>query len=408
MKLSTHPIQVYLDTSDYWAFATALSANSSSELISLYDWLNTLSKAGDIEIRYSIVHVCELVEHAPQHKKNAIARCSVMRDLTRDQPMIPVSSIMENELKSATEGATFLREHAAAEKGFWAPDFSPSIRGFRAQALAEVKNELRKLALPRKQRKIIQSAIFLPDGKITEKGMAFIRSQRNSIDSLKFEVENPLTERFYREGLLDQYFMGRVSIATLGKEMAMGVFRPDNLVAVYKDRSAKEFDEVFGFIRILGANIIGMIKSVQAECASVPGFDLLDKAQIRAIINRALPLGRIAAQIASSFEKNKNLRNMPDATKLLEICPSLKFVDALATQIIRYAVLDAKWTPPGSIGGDVAHATYIPYVDIWRGDGPFCELIKKTNIPTSAKIVRARGNLRRSIQEEMDKRRSKL
>ncbi len=404
MGRAKHPVQVYLDTNDYWAFATALNSGAPNEIRSLYEWLVEQRDLKKIEIRFSIVHVCELVNHAPENKKIAAQRCAVMREMCADLPMLSINRVLEGELLAAKSGEKFFVENAFAERGLWFPDFSLSFEDLRKKTLKEVQSVFRSMNLGRAQRKALQTKIFSRDGKLTDRGFALVQAGRDEQAGRALEIQNPLTERFYREGWIDKYFMGKISLQTITREMALGIFRPDNLINAYKDRCGSEFESVFDLVYMLGSNMLEIISSVQADMRKVEMPIGLKKDQVKAIISRAIPRGGVGKRLIDRFKENEKFSMIPESSTLLASCPTFNIFDVLTTEIVKYAVLDPRWNPLGSIGGDLAHAGYIPYVDVWRGDGPFCELIKKAGISGGAKIVRARNDLRNAIEEAIKKR----
>jgi hypothetical protein len=324
--------------------------------------------------------------------------------------MLPLDALIRNELLAAKGGAALPPMSGLAARGNWFPDFKPLMENFRQTAIKKVKALLRSEHLPRANRKAILTRLFDSNGRLTPRGLETLKANRKPSDMQQLEREYPISETFYLGSQFDRYLLGKISADALAKEMADGIFRPDNLVAAFKDRYAEEFNAVFSWVRKFGGDILGMILQVQEDLtASPPPADLPKaeaKAKIKSLINRHMEFGRIGARVIDRFRNTKGLEGLSDSKSALERCAALKVLDAIAVQIVRDAAQSLSWKPIGSIGGEVMHAAYIPYVDVWRGDKPFCELIKKSKSSGQTKIVSERSGLRDAIETALKERQS--
>lgn len=318
MNASPQAIRVYLDTSDYWEISKALSAQKSGPIVDLYRYLMDRREDGIIDVRFSIVHVLELIDHAPEHKSNAAERCRVMRELTDDMPMIPLDALVRKELRSALHGIEFATEAGLAARGNWFPDFKPSLENFRQVAIQDLKDALRDKNWPRAQRKAILTRIFDSGGRLTPRGLELLKANRRPHDMARLEKDNPISEAFYLDGSFDRYLLGKASAEALAIELALGAFRADNIVSVYAERYGTKLEPLLGWVREFGAQLIGTIQQTQNDIAQIALPRVISKAKADSMLKKALGFGKVGERILGRFRDTDEFRDLPDATDSLQ------------------------------------------------------------------------------------------
>ncbi len=139
------PLQLYLDSSDYSTFGSVLEGKASSEIEARYRALQALVKSGDVECRYSVLHIVEAAPTEQNFVEKAALRLTVMRDLSDKKVLLGPFDLAIPDVLSAylDDESPSLRPadrkhfHARDDKGKWLP--------FLENQFAEIQDDLKRM-----------------------------------------------------------------------------------------------------------------------------------------------------------------------------------------------------------------------------------------------------------------------
>lgn len=158
-------LQVYLDSSDYSNFGTALAGGGSPADLQLAQELRELGDTGRVEFRFSIVNVVEAAPVGVQHLDYAKGRGAAIKYLCGSKALEAWQRLPALELIATLSGDTSTpprnreRYHARNDEGHWFPPFESALaeirEGFEARLgdpLAAVRRDS-DVRLTREQRR---------------------------------------------------------------------------------------------------------------------------------------------------------------------------------------------------------------------------------------------------------------
>jgi hypothetical protein len=80
-----------------------------------------------------------------------------------------------------------------------------------------------------------------------------------------------------------------------------------------------------------------------------------------------------------------------------ELCPSLFTLTTLSAHLAKLNSLTTRKAKTSDFG-DIFHATYLPYVDIFRADGNTASIIEQAKLPFKTKVVSKLTDLPKEIE----------
>jgi hypothetical protein len=194
-----------------------------------------------------------------------------------------------------------------------------------------------------------------------------------------------MSERFARERLLARLADARTSDAELAALVEQEVFEPERFIAHYLDRLEKD-RRVRDAVRSLGQRMIDGVVNLRAALnrlrQTAPAANVIPFDEVRTQIRSALAGFRRAMVEAA-------LRARPGDVDVDEVFARQKeFPRDLYPGVDAFALFAENWLLTASGGakhprvsslsdaGDLLHAFYLPYVDVWRGDRHACNVAK--------------------------------
>ena len=110
---------------------------------------------------------------------------------------------------------------------------------------------------------------------------------------------------------------------------------------------------------------------------------------------------RIATMLANAISTKylgAPVTALPDNWRSL--APALATIAGVTAEIQRRAIVSSPQMrkPTRSDFGDILHLVYLPYVDVFRLDGPMADILEHSDAPPSGKAVRRLDNLIETIE----------
>jgi hypothetical protein len=397
------PIQVYLDTSDYWNFANAKAKNDKA-ILDILDRLVYLRDQRLIDIRYSWIHVFELLNYDSKHRLKAISRCEILSDLTQGRCLRESLKIARSEATAFANGKKLPKKNARAPTGIW---IDPLISSDGQKDLT-TRQRLTKILkedapqLTRQQRRNTERHLL--QGKVLKKGI------RNSLRERRHEPPNPSllkklpllgqTSGKQFSAIMTDSLTGDLSEEEADRKMWRVMLDPKHLISEIQE-SFPQLKSSSEIVYSMSGQVLHAAHAAKAEFQSLlsewptnSGVKLkLDVDDLIEQRTRSLLLGFL------SKEERERLEGSISQTKFLP--GSAPSIEALAMAIGHYVgrISDnPNIKPKGSDGGDIAHSMYIPYVDVFRADGPSAEIMKSIGKRFSTSIVSRLSDLLGAIE----------
>ena len=400
------PIQVYLDTSDYWKFASA-ARNGDTEALETLQSLVALRDQKKIEIRYSFVHVFELVNYAPQHRADALVRCRCLSELSQGKCLRYINDIVRQEVSAFLNGKSLKRKHTRAPLGMWADITEKPEHGSKHILLQEFRRFVaqRSTGLSRQRARAIERRL-LPGGKLAPAVQENLRKQ-GGISGIQHSPETAKIVSFQFgaqiANLVDQFLTDKISERELQREMNRVFLDPIVLAGELRD-AYPVFSDHAELIYKIGGQIRSyametktqfeeLISLIDAHIDEAPTLDVEKLAKLRSVdLLRKFMHGEVDELSTQALLRN----GVPSG--------SVPSIEALAWVIAEYVgrlAQNLKFKPKGSDAGDIIHSMYLPYVDIFRCDKDTYNVINAVGDRFGTTVVKKLNGLVPAIENRI-------
>lgn len=395
-QIAPHPIQVYLDSSDYSILSDPKKNNKNLNRIK--NELISLTQRKVIEIRFSIVHVLEMAHLEKENCPLALSRFKILNELCGAKTLLSIPDMENMELvrlvhNSCYHPSTRIKQ-VAIDNGEWFPAFSFESDFFEKMIITELFKAFRDLKIPRNERQRLKKQLT-KKGHISEKFLEYIPNGRDFF--LKaIAQEYPLTDRFKHEDLFVKLIKKEITNDELMAEFKAGFFNLENFIGWYLNRS-KESSSLPIWLRGFGQQQSEKIKILREKCERLfkTGIEI-GKSEKEILIE----LKTIEKDAEKSFEQNRKNYIMGLFTKrqnqLFKLGLSKKkwqeivskpklgetpSIDIYLRSIVKYIFTNAtnikyKRRILDSDQPDLMHARYLPYMNIFRADKNTGNLLK--------------------------------
>jgi hypothetical protein len=372
------PLIVYLDSQDFSRIA-APPPNKESFYKELESQLAELIDTGAIEIRYSAIHISEIAHTNTGAAKFSAERAAALERLARGKCMRFWYDILDDEIASYFDDT--LQIVATAENDLWMEAQTSEIKSFLESMKASIQETLQERGANRKARRVVNKLDLVKILTQTPKG-------KNTIE----QIANDLSEKFptrakFDKKILTAYIAGKIDRKVFAEHLHRIIVEPANLI----QRIAPILDTDFklpAIVRNLSHALMNMnpkIEKLTAQIRNFPQVEAFD--QLRKDV-RAMPAAMMRnvrnTTVRNAVHKNipnSNAADLTDAVLDDMTLPTIDTLVAMATKYLSDAVVAALNNKPyakfnASDGGDLSHAAYLPYVDVFRCDTSWTTALK--------------------------------
>jgi hypothetical protein len=423
MANTLRPIQVYLDSSDYSRFSQECDLPRDPRLGAVLTCLERLVSEGKIVVRYSLLHITEATHLDPSARPQATSRARMIVRLSdahclRPFLELPVYDVFHHILVARNKRCRLpFPDYAFADDGRWYPDITKVALSFRSKLRQLLQDQLRASGLPRSERLSLEKNL-LKKGKLTSQCRKAILVSQPELFNLD-PSEFPATNRFYREDYWKKFLFGDIEEEAFAAELARGAFDPINFVKVYFDRFDQE-RKTAKWLRDLGSSLVSIILGCREQMRGLR--------DLAAIINKSDKAIRVnlVAELATEARELKvtHLQDLIQEWKkgfdeysiskrqssdLVAANPDVSFsFSAVIAAYMGYFIdnLDKFENVPRleeSAVGDILHVMYLPYVDVFRADRYFADVLRKAKLPYPT-VVASDLKLPDIIEQEIERR----
>jgi|GEM_PF-3420345 len=400
----THPLQIYLDSSDYSDLTRDQFADELKFLTKLVD-------TGTIQVRYSNVTISELIHTEKKHQHYAIDRAKVLRALCRKRCLIYNDELLYRDCIRELVGQTSdfqFPNYAYDDKANWFPPRRGSLQSFKSELIKTVTNTIReeiKRHPNPAEKKLLKKRLkgFIRNGNFTSEGMNFIKNM--DLDSAIIEKFTFLNKTKPSQ-MIRNHLLGKITHTELENYLFENGADPANLAEFTIDQIEDGLSK-FQWLRKGGASFIDGVKELLSLVDKIESFDK-EHGNARSrkdIVNdygldfsslRQKMLEKCWADYKDDFRRHKltyskfktryedaELGTLPSIDIAVEILPA--YVEQLITKN-RTKLLSSDF-------GDIAHAAYLPYVDIFRADRTMTHLFRNVADKYQTKVIRTLSDL---------------
>lgn len=393
---------VYLDSQDFSRIANP-PRGAEAFYANLQESLDGLISDGLVEVRYSAVHISEIAHTKLGAATFSAARARVLKHLCRGKCMPFWTEILTSEVEHAL-GLSGSVE-ALRDGDRWIDVDPTAIGGFLENLRGSLDETLKSKGYNRHRRRAAATIDWIKLLTQTRDGEAVLDGIVDAINA-KFPLDTELDR-----ATLVAYVSGRTETEEFGSYLRSLLTDPVNLI----ERVAIEFDtglRIPALVRDLGKdfvtrldpvvdkiiNVYSALPSLMPEpTVSAMAHRLVDTAGVR--IRRSMIRDRISKSqltVTASPVQDSELDGMD--------LPALDAIVAVFAKCLHDLVTAARARKPArrfrpTDAGDLFHATYVPYVDVFRCDTAWVNALSPVGRKHGTTIVGRIEDLMPAIME---------
>ncbi len=353
-------VTLYLDSADYSRLSDPRNA-TDPRLEDYRRRLRLLAKRG-VAIPFSLTHLEELLRNFETHPDLAARKAELIEELSGGFCFPDVSELVSIEAEQLLAGRAptiLLRKNWR-----WLPFDSLGLPDTRKEFRDQYSQISQQFAMNRKARR----AAGVDMGGVAEQ-----LSKRFASDALENElgVSDGRLERALRA-----YVRGSSGRRALEQEFIRALGRPTSFLKFYADKIAAEHN-------FLG-RVLGSGRKLSEAYRKL--FERMNDAESHPELHtRAAEIVRESIDVSADWLLSATVRDIVVATEIIEKARTAKLgfgalsLEAVVAEHIRLHATFARnrRNPSNSDVGDVLHAMYVGYVNIWRGDKFSAPLVKR-------------------------------
>jgi hypothetical protein len=394
---------IYLDSLDFSDLsATAPSIQNAAAL----ETLALSKKTGTAKFLLSSIHLSEATHSSEKYKDAATRRATLMTTLCESQTLRFPNEIFSTELAQALEtddGRLETSKILSSPSEWFGIELKPDMDAWRKSATSALNEKLAHL--PRRERRKFSSELNLRSRRGREHWRALIRQSPPSvIDEFPFN----LIERDF----VFAWLLGDRSDPEFLRRLLPHLSNPTVMIGQILD-ATEQRQKIYDALRTQGNDMAESLKkhlSKLFDALSLVGDEQAET--IAKNFKARLPKHELFRALLESYCVG-TIPNIDDdqLLRIVSACPALS---AFSNAFLNYAVdlfhanFQKLKMPNRSVShgkasdfGDLLQASYAPYVDIFRCDGPFGAVLKKDeNI--RRKIVEKRARLISLLREDLE------
>lgn len=373
-----------MDTSDYSRFAD-IGYRNEPGLTDILEFLREKKAQGLIEVRFSAIHLFEFLKD-PSQRTLALRKVQIMEELCGDLAFRYVGDVFDAE-HDAFRSAADPEPTVISDDGEWFPTITLDD-SFKLDTILPSLQEKFPMLSAAQIRALIESP----------EAAAFLKENMSR--------ELPLAN-VYGSSLFDRFLSSSVSGQEMSREMMKGFAKPSILIGHYLNGNPKAhtfFSSLASMERQLHGQFVQIRDGLRPHIEFVLGLgkDVAKKTRQAVQQNSSefpapyLRLDELPEQLRESIKQGRFLKELP------AISTHCNLLSAYAKDIISpsSSMPEIKESDPA----DILHATYFPYVDLYRTDGRFSSLVSGLPKPSRVKVVPKLHQLPEAIENGLDKR----
>lgn len=374
MDQGDNPLLIYLDTSDYSRFALALTAGG--EDAEIYNCLLAAKRSGKVKFAYSMTILSELLQYDDEHVDQTRARARIVEDLCeRNCFIFPLRLIM-------LEVAIYINPlfgraspiiNPLSEDSLWFPDLEFELGDLKAKMHQRIDREVAELGpLNRAKRRSVQSTV-----------RRFNAAKMVSAAAPQMAEIYGISERDVKASL-GAVLEDRISPAEGAQRLFSAFGRPTTFVQAFFVAGGGDH-KMPAWVSAFGRTLQEILMDARARFNDLPQNFAPPRDTIRKMIHdmsvRATEtLVEKSAEICEEFDviPETAVKALP-LMQVNGISPAINtFRDVFSLFLSAHLGFEGGgYKPERSSWGDMMHVINLPYVDLWRGDRRFSNIVRQ-------------------------------
>lgn len=366
------PIQVYLDCSDF----SYLASDGGASCNALRRALSSFVENKKIQIRYSGITLLESAHNHQDHRKYAIARARIMEELCRGKTL-PLFTDLHRIERDSINAKINTKRSVYRENDQWL--FDPiELAGNLFEQFAGGIHEALGVTTRQDRRRIRKDLV--KNGILRKKYQKILQSSMSAF-SPEILRKYPVLKSYPIESEIQGLLIGRISDERFSMNLSSGLLSPvpftEYLYDMYRGTAGSQED----IVRSFGASFVDVVKMFRDEVSKLIEIgetlgktDKQIKQKIRSLSegwlgrrNRVL-VDIYVSEISGEPDASEDeIRSMVQGITPGAL-PGFDLMLHLSWQSACQKALDKRAGLPSSDGGDILHANYLPYVDVFRAD----------------------------------------
>ncbi len=383
---------VYLDSQDFSHMANP-PASADDFYSCLESELATLVADKVIEVRYSAVHISEIAHTRLEATGYSAGRAEALKRLSNGKCMRIWNDILKNEIECHFDPTKTVQ--ATRESNRWLEVDDISMGNFLEKLRTSMQETMKERGYNRKARRSLAKVDLAANITKTAAGIA-------ALDSI---VEN-LNNKYPLEKELDRNTLVAYVTGTIGTKKFEEYFRslivdPVNLIA----RIAPELDQSLrlpGLVRNIGKSLMDKvnpsIKKISQLFEAMPVGSFMIRVRELARSMPVTTMKQVRRNMIRDIlsDVNRNIvhlaKDYTDGEFDQMNLPATDVMFGALTKYISNVVSAAEAGKPirlfkPSDAADLIHATYVPYVDIFRCDTAWTNIFKIEGMRFGTEVV---------------------
>jgi len=384
-KTDSKKVLVYLDSSDFSSIAD--NEGKDPDIGNIARELEGLSRLSDVYFVFSGIHISEMAPTESQYHNEAYARSRQLVRFCGKNALIPFDELLEREIdclvnKTKPDFSVIAKDSRWFS---WGDQIPTPWNGLDVKNL--VDDELKKKGLDRNTRRQVKKQyfqnnsymkIFMDEtfGALEDHGWKEAMLQRYPITDELFEV-------------ILAYFRGQVREVVAFEKFLDCIGNP-LVLARWFESHADALSPLVRLVREPGEKFLSVIGS--------------EIDQLKRIYNEAKDLGveksiptqrnhwdKLANQtinrVVSVLLKKKGICLEYEISDIERSCPGLTVFIRTAYSSLHGSVGENRRKIKSSDMGDFLHATYAPYMTIFRADSSMAQHVERFSVKYGTKVV---------------------
>lgn len=384
-------LTLYLDNSDYSRFADCISGRGEPVARDVLEQIINYRDAGKIQIPYSIAILSELVRYEDGGRELALRKAQALSFICKGRAFRHHGRLIAAQAAAVAKaarlpGANRVRTAlpVSLENG-WYPAVGNFSANLKQNAYSEIiKERSVEFGLNRKARRAAESKIQKYD---------LLESLNYYPGIVDRVIEHFPIPREHVATVLPKYIAGSISHSQFGTALLSAIANPETFVVMYYERYTGDHS-LLDWMRDLGEQLHRAVSEFRERIA---GLEIPKSLQSELTGRAAEWAVRIARKLLETLSDecgeiglhSDGLRRLLADDGLLTSIPYFKMLERVLPIYFQEnsGFRERGRAPTRSDGGDMAHALYIPFCDIWRGDVYFASLLRRCGYQTDCEIV---------------------
>ncbi|WP_164477476.1 hypothetical protein [Pannonibacter phragmitetus] len=388
MASISEKVVVYLDTQDYSRFGDVLRRVSRDEEIDrVFRELVQFSDSGKVIFPTSFVIMSELIQYDKEYRDTSLSKAQAVETLSKGWSFIYPTEIIDLWRRSAEfcEWGKVGQSKLLNQGYGWYPNLDKIVKDLRSK----------------KEERFYQ---FIESAK-NRKERRYIKSKINKTPSIR-DIDEIIAYEF---GFVPKSFKNYIVNAIFGnKELSYSsldlfkdVAAPVAFVKFYYEWSQGSKDMPFWAHKIGQGLITGIDKLVEILKSIADDNNI--QFQFEEFKNEFINIVHNEFLQDSISSGGFFAGRVPSEAGRLDENPSISVISLVLCECLRSLVRKERGNSilKPSLGGDIIHSMYLPYVDIWRGDRSFSEIVRSACPHYSSHVVHRLVELPGQIRKVM-------